>query len=57
MRSHNLFATSTPDLATLLSFAVIFAWMVAGFRNAVIGFIFMQLSPPMPWLQLYSRPD
>jgi membrane glycosyltransferase len=34
-----------PDLAALLLFAFILPWMVAGFRNAVIGLIFMQLFP------------
>ena len=32
------------DLAVLLLFAVTLPWMVAGFSNAVIGFILMRIS-------------
>ena len=33
------------DLAALLLFAVTLPWMVAGFCNAVIGFVIMRFSP------------
>ena len=36
------------DLAALLLFAITLPWMVAGFCNAVIGFVIMRISP-MPW--------
>ena len=38
------------DLAALLLFAITLPWMVAGFCNAVIGFVIMHFSP-MLWLQ------
>ena len=38
------------DIVALLLFAVTLPWMVAGFCNALIGFVIMRFSP-IRWLQ------
>ena len=45
MRSHNLFATSTPGSGGASVVRGHLPWTVVGFRNAVIGFVFMHFFP------------